>query len=361
MSESNNIIVKNPSSNNAVDNAINITLIALLAYWCFLIFKPFLIPILWAIIIAAAIFPLFQKFEALFGKHKKIALMLFTAIALSILLVPSAMLFSSMADTAQNLVQSMKAGTLHISPPSENVAGWPIVGETIYKFWNAASSNLIDVLSQFKPQIQAVATWLGTATASTIGSLLQFIISIIIASVFIANADRQKKFSIALSIRLAGETGKEFAELASATMRSVAQGVLGVAFIQAILAGIGLLLMDVPGAGLLTLGVLLLSVMQLPTILLLGPVMIYVFSVASIVPAVIFIVWNIFVGLSDNFLKPLFLGRGMDIPMLVILLGAIGGMLLHGLIGLFIGAVVLAIAYKLFIKWLGQNNVPTEE
>ena len=361
MSETNEIYEKNVSPKNAIDVAINITLIALLAYWCFLIFKPFLIPVLWGIIIAAAIFPLFQKFEKLFGNHKKVALILFTTIALSILLVPSVMLFSSMAETAQSIAKSMQEGTLQISPPSKNVAEWPVVGETIYKFWNAASNNLVTALSQFQPQLKAVATWLASAAAGTVGSLLQFIISIVIASVFIAYADRQKQFSKSLFIRLAGETGNEFAELASSTMRSVAQGVLGVAIIQAILAGIGLMLMEVPGAGLLTLGVLMLAIMQLPTIFLLAPVMIYVFSVANTVPAVIFIIWCILVGLSDNILKPLFLGRGMDIPMLIILVGAIGGMMLHGLIGLFIGAVVLAIAYKLFVKWLEQNNVATNE
>ncbi|HIL77534.1 MAG TPA: AI-2E family transporter [Methylococcales bacterium] len=361
MSELNKTLVTNDSAKDAVDTAIRISLIALLAYWCFLIFKPFLIPVLWGIIIAAAIFPLFQKFEALFGKQKKLALILFTTITLSILLVPCIMLIGSMAETGQALAKAMQEGTLQIPPPSEKVAGWPVVGESIYDVWKAASDNLVATLGEYKPQLKTAATWLVSATAGTVGSLLQFIIAIIIASVFIANANQQKQFSKSLFVRIAGKAGNEFAELASATMRSVAQGVLGVAFIQAMLAGIGLLIMDVPGAGLLTLGVLLLAVIQLPTILLLGPVMIYVFSVADPVPAVIFIIWTILVGLSDNILKPLLMGRGMDIPMLIILLGAIGGMMLHGLIGLFIGAVVLAIAYKLFIKWLEQNNVSVEE
>lgn len=343
-------------SSNAVDAAIRISLIALLAYWCFLIFKPFLLPVLWGIIIAAAIFPLFQKFEALFGKKKKLALILFTSIVLSILLVPSMLLFGSMVETAQALAKTMQAGTYQIPPPSEKVAGWPVIGESVYQLWNAASDNLSATLNQFKPQLKTAAKWLVSATAGTAGSLLQFIISIIIASVFIAHADRQKKFTSSLFVRLAGETGKDFAELASSTMRSVAQGVLGVAFIQAFLAGLALWLMNVPGAGLWTLGVLLLAVMQLPPILILGPIMIYVFSVADTLPAVIFTVWGVLVSGSDAFLKPLFLGRGLDIPMLVILIGAIGGMVLHGIIGLFIGAVVLAITYKLFIKWLAENN-----
>ncbi len=355
MSESNN----NPNdefTRNAVDAAIRISLIALLAYWCFLIFKPFLIPVLWAIIIAVAIFPLYQKFEALFGEKKKIALALFTLIALSILIVPSVMLIGSMVETAQELAGKMQEGALQIPAPSEKVADWPIVGESLYKLWNGASVNLMDTLSQFAPQLKTAGTWLLTTVAGAGGSVLQFIISIIIAAVFIANADNEKLFSHSLFVRIAGETGKGFAELAGATMRSVAQGVLGVAFIQSILAGIGLLVMDVPGAGLWALLVLLIAVMQLPPILILGPIMIYVFSVADTVPAVLFMIWGFLVSGSDAFLKPMFLGRGMDIPMLVILIGAIGGMMMSGIIGLFIGAVVLAIGYKLFIAWLSQEN-----
>jgi len=345
-----------PIGDRSIDIAIRISLAGFLVYWSFLICKPFLILILWAIIIAVAIFPLFKKFEALFGEKKKLALIVFTLFVLSILIVPSILLISSMTETAKGLAEAMQTGTLHIPPPPNNVAEWPIIGKHIFSLWNAASENLVDTLSQFKTELKIAGTWLLSTTAGAVGSVLQFTISIVIASVFIANANSQKAFLQSVFIRVAGETGKDFAEIAGATMRSVAQGVLGVAFIQAILAGIGLLLMDVPGAGLWTLGVLVLAIMQLPTILILGPIAIYVFSVAETVPAVIFLVWSLIVGLSDNFLKPLFLGRGMDIPMLIILVGAIGGMMLHGIIGLFIGAVVLAIVYKLFIKWLETSH-----
>ena len=343
-------------SDHPIDTAIRISLVAMLAYWSFLICKPFLILLIWSIIIAVAIFPLFKKFEILFGEKKKLALILFTLLALSILIVPSILLINSMIETAKGLAETMQTGTLHIPPPPNNVAEWPVIGKHIFSLWTAASENLVDTLSRFKSELRIVGTWVLSTTAGTVGSVLQFIISIIIASVFMANASSVSQFSKSLFIRVAGEAGKDFAEIAGATMRSVAQGVLGVAFIQALLAGIGLLLMDVPGAGLWTLGVLLLAIMQLPTILLLGPIVIYVFSVADTVPAVIFMVWSLLVGLSDNVLKPLFLGRGMDIPMLVILIGAIGGMMLHGIIGLFIGAVILAIVYKLFIQWLETSQ-----
>jgi predicted PurR-regulated permease PerM len=143
--------------------------------------------------------------------------------------------------------------------------------------------------------------------------------------------------------------------MAGATIRSVAQGVLGVAIIQAILAGIGLLAIGVPYAGIWTLLVLLLAIMQVPTILVLGPIMLYVFSVEATLPAVLFMIWGLLVGFSDNVLKPLLLGRGLDVPMLVILMGAIGGMIFSGIIGLFVGAVVLSVGYRLFTAWLRQD------
>lgn len=297
--------ITNTNADSPLDTAIKIGLVGLLAYWSFLIFKPFLILVLWAIIIAVAIFPLFQKFEALFGEKKKFALILFTLISVSILIVPTIMLISSMIDTARGLAGNMHAGTLQIPPPPKNVAEWPIIGKSLFSLWNAASVNLEATLSQFKEELKTAATWLLSATAGTVGSILQFILSIIVASVFIAYQTSVQQFSQSLFIRIAGETGKDFAEIAGATMRSVAQGVLGVAFIQAILAGVGLLVLDVPGAGLWTLGVLLLAIIQLPTILLLGPIIIYVFSVADTIPAVVFMIWSILVGLSDNVLKPL--------------------------------------------------------
>lgn len=354
MSENGVTKLRDDFSKNAVEAVIRISLIALMVYWCVMIFRPFIMPVLWAIIIAVAIYPLYLKFEALFGKKKKLALIIFTLIALSILLVPSVLLLGSLVDTAQTLAAKLQEGGLHIPPPPADVASWPIVGKTIFSIWSGASENLVDTLSQFAPQLKSVGAWLLSAAAGAGGSVLQFIVSIIIASVFIANAESEKLFSRSLFVRVAGEAGKDFSELAGATMRSVAQGVLGVAFIQAVFAGIGLLVMDVPGAGLWALGVLLLAVVQLPPILLLGPIAIYMFTITDTVPAILFFIYSFVVSASDAFLKPLFLGRGMEIPMLVILIGAIGGMMMSGIIGLFIGAVVLAIGYELFMAWLKQ-------
>jgi predicted PurR-regulated permease PerM len=157
--------------------------------------------------------------------------------------------------------------------------------------------------------------------------------------------------------RLAGdEQGKKAVDLSEATVRSVALGILGVALIQTILAGMGFLVVDVPGAGFWALLVLILAIIQLPTILILGPIILYVFSTSSTGTAIVFAIWSLAVGMSDAFLKPLLMGRGVDVPMLVIFIGAIGGFVLSGIIGLFVGAIVFALGYKLFMDWLESSS-----
>ena len=215
-----------------------------------------------------------------------------------------------------------------------------------------ASVNLAAALGEIRPQVAAFGRWL-LATVGELGlGTLQFVIAIIIAGVFLANAQGSGDAARAIATRLAGERGADYAELGQATVRSVARGILGVALIQSLLAGLGFLAVGVPGAGLLALVCLLLAVVQIgPIVVLIGTV-IYVFSTADTFTAVIFLIWSIFVALIDNVLKPILLGRGVKVPMVVIFVGAIGGLLASGIIGLFVGSVVLALSFTLFKAWL---------
>jgi predicted PurR-regulated permease PerM len=191
------------------------------------------------------------------------------------------------------------------------------------------------------------------------GSLFTFIFATIFAGVFLANAEGGYGFTVRFMTRLAHERGQELGDLAIQTIRSVAQGVVGVALIQALLSGIGLMMIGVPATGLWVVLVLVLAIAQLPPLIVLGPIMVWVFSAYDTMPAVIFMIYGLFVSASDSFLKPLFLGRGMDIPMPVILVGAIGGMVFAGIIGLFVGAIVLALGYNLFTNWLDTTELET--
>ncbi len=336
--------------------ALQIGLVFLLASWCLKIIYPFIGLVAWAAIIAIAIYPLHLKLSAKMGGREKSSAAIIVLIGLSILIAPTWSLTGSSIAIARELAAGLEAGTLSVPPPNEKVAEWPLVGKDIYALWNDVAVNLEATLGKHSEQIKAFSSWLLKAVASTTMGILGFAVSIIIAGVFMVGAESSYQAFRAIGHRLSGERGANFTDLSVATIRSVAKGVLGVAFIQTLLAAIGLLIMDIPGAGIWASIILVLAIAQLPPILVLGPIAIWVFSTAEPVPATIFLVYSMLVSFSDAILKPMLLGRGVDVPMLVILLGAIGGMITSGIIGLFIGAVVLALGYKLLMLWLNPEE-----
>ena len=345
----------------ATEATIQIGLVVLLAYWCFHIFKPFFDTIVWGIIIAVAIHPLYRRLKSAIGGRDRLAATVLTLLTLVLLIVPTILLSETLFDAVKGLSTELHEGTLHVPPPPEKVRSWPIIGERLYKTWSLASTNLQAALSGMIPQIKAFGSWFLGAVAGTGASILKFVFSIIIAGVLLAKADQGHQAAQALGNRLAGQQGDELVDLAAATVRSVTQGILGVALIQSILAGLGCLVAGVPGAGLWALLILLLAVVQLPPLLILGPIIIYVFSTADTVTAVLFSIWSVFVGASDTFLKPILLGRGVQVPMVVVFIGAIGGFITSGIIGLFVGATILTLGYKLFQAWLQEGDETAQE
>ncbi len=343
-----------PFTANVIETLVKILALAFLMIWCLQIMYPFVVPMVWGIVIAVAIYPLYLKLRGAMGGKDGLAAAVLALFGLALLLLPTWSLGGSLVDSVKHLSAGLEKGTLTIPPPPDSVVGWPLIGESLSNSWSLASTNLEEALEKFEPQVKAAAAWLAGALGGVAAGVLQFVISIIIAGALLANAEGGKRVSCAIASRLVGDHGPGFVSVSAATVRSVAQGVLGVAIIQAMLAAVGLVVVGVPGAGLWALLVLLLAVMQLPPFLILLPIMIYVFSVESTTVATIFAVWSIFVSISDSFLKPMLLGRGVDVPMFVILIGAIGGMLVSGIVGLFVGAVILSLGYKLFLAWLGE-------
>ena len=342
--------------NKAIAVTIRIGFMLFLLVWCYKIISPFIMPVLWGIIIAVSIYPVFKKLVSILGNREKLAATLLTLFALSLLIVPTVFFLESTVTSMQTLGKKIEEGSLAVPPPSEKVASWPVVGKPLHDVWMLASENIGAAIQKFKPQIKKIAPKLLSAAAGLVFTILQFIISIIISGALLVYAQSSERTAQTVFTRLMGEQKKDFTKVAGATIRSVVQGVLGIAFIQAVLAGIGMLAVGVPAAGLLALVVLFFAIVQLPGILVLGPVIVYVFTITDTTPAVIFMIWSLVVGLSDNFLKPLLLARGVDTPMLVILLGAIGGMMTSGIIGLFVGAVVLTLGYTVFTALLEMDS-----
>jgi len=343
----------------ALETTIRIGVILLLAAWCFQIVRPFLIPVLWGVIIAVAVYPGYRRLEAALHGRGRLAAILITLVMFIVLLVPTFMLADTLVGGIHGIAGRMQHGTLGIPPPPESVAGWPIIGESLDRFWRAASINLATAIKPLTPQLKQLGTWLLSGAAGAGLGILQFIAAIIISGVLLAYTRTSSDTAQLLGSRLAGEQGSKFIDVAEATVRSVARGILGVALIQSLLAGIGFLVVGIPGAGLWALIAMFFSVIQIGIFPVTLPILIYVFATADIVTAVVFLVWSIFVSTIDNVLKPILLGRGVQVPMLVIFTGSIGGFLTSGIIGLFTGAVVLTLGYMLFMTWLrGEDDAP---
>jgi len=341
---------------------IRIALIIGIVSACFLIVKPFLMPVLWGVILAVAIQPLYDRVRRLLGGRGKTAATLIVVVALAALAIPTFRFVESVAVTSVDLAKKMSDGTLKLPPLPDSVSEWPVVGEPIAEGWAKARENTAAAIKQFAPQLATLGKGILSAVAGLGIALLFFFIAMLLAGLFLVTGERGNRFVRRLSVRLSGEeNGNNIVDLATATVRGVALGVVGVAAIQAVLAGLGMWVVGVPGASIWTLLILILAVIQLPPALVILPVVLYVFSTASTPVAIAFAVWGVLVSFCDTFLKPLLMSRGVDLPMLVILIGALGGMMAFGILGLFAGAVILAVGYKLTMAWIETGEAGVAE
>lgn len=338
-----------------VEAIIRLLLLVLLFGWCFLIVSPFLVIVAWALILAVAVYPAHALLVRRLRGRENTAAGLMVGLGFLSLIIPALLFADTLVQGSAFLSGTFQAGKLQLPPPPESVAGWPLIGETVFHHWQEASGNFGDWVARFQPQLAAAAAWLVPMGAQASLGLVQFLLAIVIAGVFLAHSRQGATYVDRLAHRLAGERGHAFVDLASDTVRSVAKGVVGVAIIQALLAGIGFLAVGLPGAGLLTLLAVLFCVAQLGPGLIIVPSIVYVFYVSDglLVP-ILYLAWGVFVVTIDNVLKPLLLGRGVAAPMLVIFIGAIGGFLTSGFVGLFVGSIVLVLGYSVLQGWLDE-------
>jgi predicted PurR-regulated permease PerM len=344
-----------------IDTLLRIGILVALLFWCFHIISPFLYPIIWGIIIAVATYGSYQKLSVRIGNRPVLAAVLVSLILLAVLIVPVVLLTDSMATGINVLAEEAKQGTLKIPPPPEAVAGWPLIGEWLHAIWLKASVNIEAVLKQFAPQLKSMGSWLLAAAAEVGFGVLQFVLSIIIAGLLLANAESSKRSAVSFTTRLAGEKGIKFVEIAAKTVNGVTRGILGVAIIQGVLAGLGFLVAGIPGAGLWAFVAMFLAIIQIGLLPVTIPAILYVFSTAEPVTAIIFLIWNIIISTMDNILKPLLMGKGAVVPIPIIFLGAIGGFIASGILGLFTGAIILSIGYSLYLNWVNEGTVSEVE
>jgi predicted PurR-regulated permease PerM len=351
-----NVPQERDDRSKALDIAIHLAVIAAFVYGSYKIMSPFLVAVVWAILIAITLYPVYQRMESWVGGRSKLAGTLFIVFGLAVLIAPTALLTNSLLDATVRIVQKAQAGTLEIPPPTDKVKTWPLIGEKVYVAWESASEDLAGTAQKLQPQLGHFAQKIVSSVGGLGAALVQTLIAIVLAGILMITAPGGARIARAVAVRLEPTQGPRILTMAVGTIRSVVKGVILVAMIQGLLAGLGLMIASVPGAGLWALLTMMLAVMQLPTILVLGPIIPWVFAHNdSTAIAIFFTVWVVVIGFSDNVLKPIFLGRGMQVPMPVILVGAIGGMLHSGIIGLLIGPVILAIFYTLFMAWTGEG------
>jgi len=342
------------------DTVIRLFIIILIVGWCLAILYPFVSIMLWSLILAMAMHPLHKNLSKRMGGRPKLASTLIILTVLVVIFLPTWLLIDSLIAQVKELKVSFDTGTLTIPPPTEKVKDWPVIGEKLYDLWYNASVNLVETVMKYKDQLIEVGSKIGTGILGAVGGIIQILISFIIAAIMLvfgeAGEEIRKFFR-----KLAGKRGDEFADMTLKTVSSVVKGIIGVALILALLNGILFMLAGIPYAGIWTLLVFVLGVLQLPLFFITVPVIAYMFSEKELVPAIVWTVLLLIAGLSDNILKPILLGKGAPVPMLVIFIGVIGGFIFSGFIGLFTGAIVFSLGYKLFVAWINSNNVEEQE
>lgn len=350
--------VEHRIASRLLDVLIRAGLIAAMTLLCYRVFAPFLPLMIWAVILAVMIYPLHQAIARKLGGRQGLAASLLVVLGLVLIAGPATVLMSSLGEGVQQLVNDVRNSTLIIPAPSADVAKWPIVGERLYAIWSMAHSDLPGLVQSMQPRIGDL-TKAALAFVAGIGiSLLQFLAAFIIAGIIMAFGASGARSCRAICTRIAGvERGAKMAELSTSTIRAVALGVIGIAFIQATLVGGALLIAGVPWAGVLAVVALILGIAQIPAAVVILPAVVYLwvggdYSTGESIGYTILLVLS---GMADNVLKPLLLGRGVEAPMPVVLLGALGGMATNGILGMFLGATLLALGYQLFMGWVAQD------
>ena len=346
---------------NIMASFVQIAALVIVVSYCLVIIGPFAGLVMWGVVLAVAIYPVHLKLSSLLGGRQKLTATLLVVAGLVLVLIPGWIMVKSTIMSVMSFSANVEAGTLVIPPPADGVANWPLIGEKLHAAWTSAAHNVETTLVEFQPQLRQLGEWLVQKIGSTMIGMLQIVAATIIAGVALMFAQSGHGLTTAIAEKIVPSRGKKLADLSIATIRSVTNGVLGVAVIQAVLLGIGFTVMDVPYPGLLAAIVLITAIIQIPALLIVLPIVIWVFSVAAPVPATIFAVYSLVAAASDNVLKPMLLGRGVDLPALIVLIGAIGGMIAYGIIGLFLGAVILGLGYTIGKAWLeGQDATTTD-
>ena len=338
-------------SDHVIQIAIRLGLLAFLIYWSFVLLRPFIPILAWAAVLAVALYPAFEWLSAHLGRRPNVAAFIMTVAVLAVFLGPAAWLGIGLVDGLRTISDQLTSGDIVIPSPPDSVREWPLIGVPLHNFWNKASENLAAAFRELAPHLKPLAGPILAIAGSAGTGTLKFLASVVIAGFLLPSGPRTVASVRTMLTRIVPQQSADFLALAGATIRTVAQGVIGIAVLQSLLAGIGLKIAGVPHAGVLAFAVLVLGIVQIGSAPILLPVIIWIWTAKDVGSAILITIYLVLVGLSDNALKPMLMGRGLSTPVLVIFMGVLGGTLAHGIVGLFVGPIILAVAWELLMAW----------
>lgn len=344
------------SGDEIIQLAVRLGLLAFLLYWSFVLVRPFIPMLAWSMVLTVALYPPYNWLSIHLGNRPKLAAVIITIINLAIVIGPVTWLGIGLIDGLQSFAGQLGAGTLTIPQPPDGVKDWPILGAQLYALWDHASTNLGAALREVAPHLKPLAgPVLAFAGSASVGTL-KFVLSVALSGFLFLYGPRLVEAIRRIQSRLVAQRSQDFVALAGLTIRTVSQGVIGVAVLQSLLAGIGLKFAGVPHAGVLAFAVLILAILQIGSAIVLLPVIIWIWATKDFAVALPLTIYLLIVGLADNVLKPVLMGRGLSTPMPVIFIGVLGGMIAHGIVGLFVGPIILAVAWELTTAWIREER-----
>ena len=334
--------------------AIRLGLLALLIYWSFVLLEPFIPVLAWSVVLTVALYPVFDWLSAHIGHRPRAAAAIITLVELAVFLGPAAWLGLGLVDGLRSISDQLTSGDLTIPSPPDGISDVPLIGPTLHEFWQMASDNLQAALRLLAPYLKPLAGPILSIAGHAGTGTIKFLVSVVISGFLFLPGPELVASIRNILIRIVPRRSADFLALAGATIRTVAQGVIGIAVLQALLAGIVLTIAGVPHAGVLAFAVLVLGIIQIGSSPILLPVAIWVWTDKDVGAAVLITIFLVLVSISDHALKPLLMSRGLSTPVLVIFIGVLGGTLAHGIVGLFVGPIVLAVAWELMRAWVSE-------
>ena len=319
-----------------LDMFIKFGLILALGSFCFTVFSPFMNMMLWALILAVTLYPLHQRFAARLGGKQGQSSTLLVLLGILLIVAPTVAMLGSLGDSVSALIDKVNNNTLVIPAPSADIASIPLIGAKLHALWTKASVDLPSLLISYKPQLGDMAKQTVTMLASMGGGLLGFVASFIVAGIIMAWGAPGAISAERIAMRITDERkGLALTKLCTSTIRAVAMGVIGVAFIQALLAGVIMSLAGIPAVGIFFVLALILGIAQVPVILVTGPAIAFMWMAGD----------------HGTLLNVIY----------SVLLGALGGMATNGILGMFIGATLLSIGYRIFMAWVNDGLANAEK